>query len=47
MTDRLSAAMGTYESAFKQMAALVEKGKTIEEFEPSGLQKVKVIFEVE
>jgi hypothetical protein len=47
MTDRLSAAMGTYESACKQMAALVEKGKNIEEFEPRSLQKVKVVFEVE
>ena len=47
MTDRLSAAMGTYESACKQMASLVERGKNIEEFEPSGLQKVNVIFEVE
>jgi CRISPR/Cas system CSM-associated protein Csm2 small subunit len=47
MTDRLSAAMGTYESAFKQMAALVERGKIIEEFEPSSLQKVNVVFEVD
>jgi hypothetical protein len=47
MTDRLSAAMGTYESAYKQMAALMERGKNIEEFEPRSLQKVKVMFEVE
>ena len=47
MTDRLSAALGTYESDCKQMAALVEKGKNIEEFEPSTLQKVNVVFEVE
>jgi hypothetical protein len=47
LTDRLSAAMGTYESAYKQMAALVERGKNIEEFEPSSLQKVNIIFEVE
>jgi hypothetical protein len=47
MTDRLSAAIGTYESACKQMAALVERGKNIEEFEPSGLQKVNVIFEMD
>ena len=47
MTDRLSAALSTYESACKQMAALVEKGKNIEEFEPSGLQKVNIIFEVD
>jgi hypothetical protein len=47
MTDRLSAIMGTYESAYKQIAALVERGKNIEEFEPRSFQKVNVIFEIE
>jgi hypothetical protein len=47
MTDRLSAAMSTYESAYKQMAALMEKGKSIEEFEPSTLKRVNILFEVD
>ncbi len=45
ITDRLSAAMATYESAGKQMAALVERGKSIEEFEPDEYRKVDIVFE--
>ena len=47
MTDRLSAAIGTYESAFKQMAALMERGKNVEEFEPDTFQKIDIVFEVD
>ncbi len=47
MTDRLSAAIGTYESAFKQMAALMERGKNIEEFEPDTFQKINIVLEVD
>lgn len=45
LTDRLTAAMGVYESAFKQMAGFMERGKGIEDFEPSTLQKIKLVIE--
>ena len=47
ITDRLSAAIGNYESAFKQMDALMERGKNIEEFEPGTFQKIDIVFEVD
>ncbi len=47
MTERLSAAIGTYESAFKQMAALMERGKNIEDFEPDTFKKINIVFEVD
>ena len=47
MTDRISAVMANYESAYKQMAALMERGKTIEEYEPGSYQKVNVVFELD
>ena len=47
MTDRLSTAIGTYESAYKQMAALMERGRNIEEFEPHAFQKIKIVFEMD
>ncbi len=45
MTDRLSAAMGMYESAHRQIAALMERGRNIEEFEPEDFQKIRIIVE--
>lgn len=47
LTERLTAAMSMYESAFKQMAAFIERGKAIEAFEPETFQKVDVVFEDE
>lgn len=47
LTDRLTAAMSMYESAFKQMATFIERGKAIEAFEPETFQKVDVVFEDE
>ena len=47
ITDRLSAAVATYETAYKQMASLVERGKNIEEFEPGSFQKIDIVFEVD
>ena len=47
LTDRLSAAIGTYESAYRQMAILMERGKNMEEFEPGAFQKIKIVFEME
>jgi hypothetical protein len=47
MTGRFSAAMGMYESAFKQMAIIMERGKNIEEFEPGNFQKINIVFEVD
>jgi hypothetical protein len=45
VTDRLAAVMGVYESAFKQMAGYMEKGKNIEAFDSEGFQKIDIIFE--
>ena len=45
MTDRLSAVIGMYESAYKQIAALMERGKSIEEFEPHDFQNVRIVIE--
>jgi hypothetical protein len=42
LTERLTAAMGGYESAFKQMAQLIRKTSDIEAFEPEALQPVQV-----
>ncbi|MGD9368139.1 MAG: hypothetical protein PVH87_20730 [Desulfobacteraceae bacterium] len=47
LTDRLTAAISMYESAFKQMATFIERGKAIEAFEPETFQKVDVVFEDE
>jgi hypothetical protein len=47
LTDRLTAAMGVYESANKQIAAMMEKGKEIETFEPESFQRVEIRFEEE
>ena len=47
LTDRLTAAMGLYESAYRQMAAFMEKGKSIETFEPDAFQKINIQFEDE
>ncbi len=47
LTDRLTAAMGVYESAFKQMSGFMERGKGIEDFEPGTFQKVRVVIEDE
>jgi uncharacterized protein (UPF0147 family) len=47
LTDRLTAAMGMYESAFKQMATFIDRGKAIEAFEPETFRKVDVVFEEE
>jgi hypothetical protein len=45
LTDRLTAVMGVYESAFKQMAGFMERAKGIEDFEPGTFQRVKVVVE--
>lgn len=47
VTDRFTAAMAIYESAFKQMSAFIERSKNIEAFEPGTFQKVNVVFEDE
>lgn len=45
LTDRLTAAIGMYESAFKQMSNFMERGKSIEAFDPQTFQKINVVFE--
>lgn len=45
LTDRLTAAMGMYESAHKQMAGFMERGKGIEDFEPRQFAKINIHFE--
>ncbi len=45
MTDRMAAAMASYESAFKHMAAFIEKSESIESFEPGSFTKVDIVFE--
>jgi hypothetical protein len=45
LTDRLSSAMGVYESAFKHMAAFIERSEGIESFEPAAFTKVEIVFE--
>ncbi len=47
ITDRLTATMGLYESAYKQMAGFMQRGKSIEDFEPKAFQKVNIILEDE
>ena len=47
LTDRFTAAMGMFESANKQMAAFMEKGKDIETFEPQSFQRIDIVFEDE
>jgi hypothetical protein len=42
LTDRMAAAMGVYESAFRHMEAFIEKSKSIEAFEPA---KINIVFE--
>lgn len=44
LTDRMAAAMGVYESAFKHMEAFIEKSKSIEGFEPEPT-KIDIVFE--
>jgi hypothetical protein len=45
LTDRFTAAMGMYESAFKQMSNFMERGKSIEAFEPRTLQKINIFID--
>jgi Mg2+ and Co2+ transporter CorA len=47
LTDRLTAAMGMYESAFKQMSNFMERGKGIEAFDLRTFQKINIIIEEE
>lgn len=47
LTDRLTAAMSMYESAFKQMSNFMERGKGIEAFDPGTFQKVNIVIEEE
>ncbi len=47
LTDRLTAVLGMYESAHKQMDGFMQRGKNIEAFEPRDFQKVDIIFEDE
>ena len=44
LTERLTAAMGIYESTYKQMVALMEKGKSIETFELEAFQKIRIVL---
>lgn len=45
LTDRLTAAMAMYESAFKHMSAFIEKNEGIETFEPEAFTKIDIVFE--
>ena len=45
LTDRFSSAMAVYESAFKHMAAFIERSEGIESFEPAAFTKVEIVFE--
>ncbi|MEJ2156091.1 MAG: hypothetical protein P8X96_12195 [Desulfobacteraceae bacterium] len=45
ITERLTAVMGVYESAFKQMSGIMERGKGIEDFEPGAFQSVEVVID--
>ena len=45
MTDRFSAAMGIYESAFKQISSLMERGKNMETFKPDDFKTIRILFE--
>ena len=47
VTDRMRAAMGVYQSAYRHMAAFLEKSEGIESFEPAGFDKVEIVFEDE
>jgi hypothetical protein len=47
LTDRLTAAISIYESAFKQMTAFMERGKGIEGFEPRHFSTTTIQFEKE
>ncbi len=47
ITERLTAVMGVYESAFKQMSGFMERGKGIEDFEPGAFQSVEVVIDDE
>ena len=47
LTDRLTAAMGMYESAYKQMAGFMERGKGIEAFDPRQLDQINIHLEEE
>lgn len=47
MTDRMGAAMGVYESAFRHMKAFLEKSEGIESFETDAFNKVEIVFEDE
>jgi hypothetical protein len=42
LTERLTAAIGVFESAYKQMAAFIEKTKDIENFEPGELKRMNL-----
>ena len=45
ITHRMNAAMGVYESAYRHMAAFLEKSENIESFEPAAFNKVEIVFE--
>jgi hypothetical protein len=45
LTDRITAAMGVYESAFKQMSGFMERGKSIEAFDPRTFQRVNIVVD--
>lgn len=47
LTDRLNAAMGVYESAFRHMSAFIEKSEGIEHFEPEAFTRIDIVFEEE
>ena len=45
ITNRMSTAMGVYESAYRHMAAFLEKSENIESFEPAEFNDVAIVFE--
>lgn len=47
ITDRLNAAMATYESAFKHMTNFIEKSEGIESFEPDEFTRIDIVIEDE
>ena len=45
LTDRLTATLGMYTSAYKQMAGFMERGSSIEAFDPQSMEKVNIVFD--
>ena len=47
LADRLNAAMGVYENAFRHMTAFIERSESIESFEPDEFNRIEIVFEDE